>query len=374
MGSSLPATIAQSIRTDYIDNHVVKAGERLPSVRELKERYMTTNTTICGALGILENQGLVKRIHGKGNYVTEPVEERLPGRNKIIGTILPHPGGNSMIARLQGGIERCAREYGHQLMIAISNENYEEEYRDIIRLRESGCRGIVLNPMVRSRQQLRADFLQREFLDYPIVLTDMAFPEQKRSMVIADNFKACLDMTQLMIDRGHKRIAFMDWAAPEGELMSRSVRDRYRGYLKALKTHNLEPYPEDHWMITYPTFYSGADYLSDLRTYLKRWAEMEDRPTALIALEDNWALSTINVAKEFGISIPGDLDIAGFDDCPSVNLANPTFPTTHPSFEEMGEIAVHLLMQHINGEIEEPVHYMVPAPIHIRDEVKNTPA
>lgn len=370
MAGGLPANIAKQILLDYIDNGKVTQGERLPSVRELKQRYMTTNTTICSALTILENQGRVEKIHGKGNYVRD-LEPAGPGANAkpFIGAILPHPAGNSMIAPLSVGIERCAREYGQQLMMAISNEDYNEEHEDVRRLIEAGCRGIVMCPVVRMRHQLRSDYLAREFTDFPIVLMDMAFPEQKRSMVVVDNFRAAYDMTNHLIARGHRRIGFLDWRVSQGELMSRSVRDRYAGYIKALKAAGLQPVPEDLWQVTYPK--PDQDTRPELIAYLEKWKKARERATAIIALEDNWALTIIQFAEKLGIRIPKDLVVTGFDNCPNVGLSQPSFPTSNPAFEKMGETAVHILMQHINMEIDAPVHYMMPAPLKVRDGLGN---
>ena len=44
-------------------------GDRLPPERDMAEQYQTTVTTLRRALAILQQQGLLERIHGSGNYV-----------------------------------------------------------------------------------------------------------------------------------------------------------------------------------------------------------------------------------------------------------------------------------------------------------------
>lgn len=362
MAGSLPARIAKSIQEDYIDGRKVKPDERLPSVRELKDRYMTTNTTICSALTILENQGLVKKVHGKGNFVTEPPEEKQRGVSTTVGLVVPSPTSSpNMVSQLSIGVERAARDYGFQMMMAASNEDYEEERRDVERMRDAGCQGIVMCPMIRLRHQLRKDYLNEEFQDFPIVLMDMAFPEQRRSQVVPDNFRAGYSVTEWLLQQeGHQRIAFVDWKVPEGELMSRSVRDRYRGYLSAFKMARVEPLPEDHWQVCYPGY--GTDPLADTQKLLDQWVARKEgeRPTAIVALNDNWAVEMINYLMAQGVKVPEEVRIAGFDNCPTLSHYRPSFPTTDPVFETIGETAVQLLMQHINGELEAPVYYMRP--------------
>jgi len=55
----------------------IRPSERLPSVRELAGRFGVTVVTIMRAIEALESDGLVKRVHGRGNYATG-VDGRLP--------------------------------------------------------------------------------------------------------------------------------------------------------------------------------------------------------------------------------------------------------------------------------------------------------
>ncbi|WLQ65308.1 GntR family transcriptional regulator [Streptomyces glycanivorans] len=50
----------------------VKPGERLPSEAGLAARYRVSTVTLRRALAVLQGEGLVEKIHGKGNYVRHP--------------------------------------------------------------------------------------------------------------------------------------------------------------------------------------------------------------------------------------------------------------------------------------------------------------
>ena len=47
-----------------------QAGDALPSERQLVEDYGVSRITIVKALGMLDQEGLIERQHGKGNFVT----------------------------------------------------------------------------------------------------------------------------------------------------------------------------------------------------------------------------------------------------------------------------------------------------------------
>ncbi|MER6722960.1 GntR family transcriptional regulator [Streptomyces halstedii] len=50
----------------------IKPGERLPSEVGLAARYMVSTATLRRALAVLQGEGLVEKIHGKGNFVRRP--------------------------------------------------------------------------------------------------------------------------------------------------------------------------------------------------------------------------------------------------------------------------------------------------------------
>ncbi|MFC3572935.1 GntR family transcriptional regulator [Streptomyces yaanensis] len=60
--------IADDLRNQIATGRV-QAGERLPSEAHLASQYMVSTSTLRGALAVLQGEGLVEKIHGKGNFV-----------------------------------------------------------------------------------------------------------------------------------------------------------------------------------------------------------------------------------------------------------------------------------------------------------------
>ncbi|MGC5399325.1 GntR family transcriptional regulator [Streptomyces sp. DT20] len=63
--------IADDLRRQ-ITTGSIKPGERLPSEAGLAARYRVSTVTLRRALAVLQGEGLVEKIHGKGNYVRHP--------------------------------------------------------------------------------------------------------------------------------------------------------------------------------------------------------------------------------------------------------------------------------------------------------------
>lgn len=71
----LYSTIAALLRRQ-IDDGMLVPGEQLPSQQALAARYQVALVTIRQAVELLEGEGLVKRRHGSGTYVSDPLPDR----------------------------------------------------------------------------------------------------------------------------------------------------------------------------------------------------------------------------------------------------------------------------------------------------------
>ncbi|MGW5418958.1 GntR family transcriptional regulator [Streptomyces sp. NPDC003943] len=69
---SLRDTIAEDLRTQITTGHL-KPGERLPPEPQLAARYKVSTPTLRNALALLQAEGLIDKLHGKGNYVRRPL-------------------------------------------------------------------------------------------------------------------------------------------------------------------------------------------------------------------------------------------------------------------------------------------------------------
>src|SRR5918999_391137 len=91
---------------------------------------------------------------------------------------------------------------------------------------------------------------------------------------------------------------------------------------------------------------TGPDKLREAgRVAGGRLLDRADRPTAIIALSDVLALGVIEAAAERGISVPGELSVAGFDDVPEAAAATPPLTTLRQPHQLKGSEAVRMLIE-----------------------------
>jgi GntR family transcriptional regulator of arabinose operon len=370
MKNSVSTQVANSIIAEFIENDRIAPGEQLPTVRELELRYATSRATIAHALGSLEDQGRVYRRHGVGCFVSVR-DQKIESANStgLIGFVAASSAAELTMRTLRG-IERTSKLNGLSVVVANSwsedpfEKHYETEQQHVERLQQAGCIGVVLNPVMRSREQLKVDYLSTRFRDFPIVLVDMALPEQMRPYVAFDNYSLASEMTERLIQDGHREIAFMDYHMKQRNLQIVSVQERFQGFLDVLKYSGITFNPENRWVVHSEPV--AMSYDDDLWQMLLKWKDRHPRPTAVFALEDGFAMRLIQVAQDLGIDVPNDLLVLGFDNSSVGRSFRPSFPTTDPNFEWAGEIASRLVLR-LSRSVAISSSYMLPVPVLWRD-------
>ena len=94
--------------------------------------------------------------------------------------------------------------------------------------------------------------------------------------------------------------------------------------------------------------------------------DLDPRPTALVAFNDKTAIGALQAAAERGLSVPGDLSIAGFDDIDLSRATTPQLTTVRQPLQEMGRMAVSLLIRLLDRHELEALHVELATELIVR--------
>lgn len=142
-------------------------------------------------------------------------------------------------------------------------------------------------------------------------------------------------MIQHLVESGHRRIALI--TGPEENFDS---VERLRGATDALR----ELLPGVNPQILRGDFTEQSGFRAG-----RMLLASADRPDAIFAANDMMALGCIFALTEGGVSVPGDIAIAGFDDIPFARCVNPPLSTVRVRIAELGELALERLLRAINA-------------------------
>jgi LacI family transcriptional regulator len=237
--------------------------------------------------------------------------------------------------------------------LVLAGEKTSRDATSLLALpEESGIAGALLVLPPSSTRDLEALHARH----YPLVVVDprAELPEDVAS-VSAAHAAGARRVTQHLLGLGHRRIGFIggprDWLAS---------RDRVVGHTAALAETGLLPDPALTAEITEPTTAQG-------HTAALRLLAREPRPTALVAFNDKTAAGAVRAALERGLAVPGDLSVVGFDDSELGRSITPALTTVRQPLEEMGRMAVSLLLRLIAGHAVDTLHVELATPLVVRE-------
>jgi len=172
-----------------------------------------------------------------------------------------------------------------------------------------------------------------------------------RSAVIINDFEGARMMTEHLLELGHRDIAFV-----QGDPAHSPAKRREAGFRQAMADAGLQIEPR-RIAPGYFTYRSGLQAGQQL-------LESNDRPTAIFAANDDMAAAVSAIAHGLGLSIPGDLSIAGFDDTPVATTVWPELTTIRQPIADMASAAVEVMIDAVRrarlDEAAKPQHRFMP--------------
>lgn len=197
---------------------------------------------------------------------------------------------------------------------------------------------------------------------FPLVVVDPRAPlPEGIATVSANHVAASRRLTDHLVDLGHRRVASI-----VGPAHWRSSVERTAGIASALATVGVLPDPELVRACD-PTFEGGLAAAAELLDH-------PDRPTALLCFNDKVAVGALRAAADRGLRVPQDLSITGFDDLDVGHVTEPPLTTVRQPMEEMGRLAVSLLLRLIGGEPPEHKQVEVATRLVVRGSTGPAPA
>lgn len=197
---------------------------------------------------------------------------------------------------------------------------------------------------------------------FPFVVVDprTAVP-RNIAAVSAAHFSGARALTTHLVELGHRRIGVI--GGPDGWLASDA---RLAGHRAAMAEVGVLPVREivRDVAATAEAGYAAACELLDL----------PDRPTALVGFNDKVAVGALRAAYERGLRVPDDLSVSGFDDIDLSQATLPQLTTVRQPLEEMGRMAVTLLMRILDGHEAESLHVELATELVVRDSTGPAPA
>jgi LacI family transcriptional regulator len=284
----------------------------------------------------VETKQLVLNYAKKVKYKSNP--NALSLRNKrsySIGVIVADVA-NSFFSQTINGIESVAYEKGYHIIITQSHDSYEREMLNIEHLANRSVDGLLISMSAQTTDYSHIKELHDNGL--PIVFFDRILEDFETSKVTTNNFDAAYKATEMLILKGHRRIAHLA-NAPQ---LSITI-DRMNGYAAALK-HNKIAF--DKTLIKYCT--KGGRDSDEVDEALNYLLLNEQKPDAILIASDRIctaSMRTLSKTEDFK-----EVTIVGFSNSDVIDLLSPKISYVRQPAFEMGQVAAEMLISIIENK------------------------
>jgi LacI family transcriptional regulator len=332
-----------------IKNHILreirqgllKPGQRVASISEILRKHKVSKVTAVHALAALEADGIVRREHGRGTFVTDQSEAAILALDrKSVAVIVPDMQ-NPFNVEIVGAMENLLRKEGIVAELSCTDGRLDAEECAFERIRaENKASGIVLVSYA-----TEGDLPEKCLPQIPIVTVDYCNPalSDRSVFVSCDNFKGGYDAAAHLIELGHRRIGMVRW----GEVSS----TRIEGFHEAMAEHGLD-FADSHVFLAENHQSVGEGIFE----FVKR-----ERLTALFAINDMLAMQVMSQLHSNGMRIPRDISLVGYDNV----MASAYLEVPLTTIEQYDEIIGRRAASAIISAIRDNVRVFTPREILI---------
>ena len=260
-------------------------------------------------------------------------------RNFLIGLTYEKPSPSYVVDLQRGALQRLAGER-YRLVVLPFAEPRKDPSGLVALLRSAMIDGVLLAPPSCDIPEV-LDALDAAAIRYARI-TPGTDPERGASALL-DERAAGRAIAKHIVDLGHRRIGIV-----LGDPAHAASGARLKGYLDALDAARIEPADR---LIEEGDFSFASGELA-----ARRLLGRPDRPSAILAQNDDMAAAVLVVARDLGLDVPRDLSIAGFDDAEISRLCWPQLTTVEQPVTAIAADATDRLLRLLGDEaIEEPI-------------------
>ena len=316
------------------------ANQKRISLKDLAHELGVSIATVSRALRNSpeigqEMQMKVKELAKRLNYRPNPFAQSLRKEGpRIIGVVVPNLVTHFYAAVLDG-IEDEARRAGYSVISSNSHESCEDEMRAIDNFVNLHVEGIIAS--VSQNTTDYSHFEKVSKMGIPLVFFGRTCLPDLFSSVTANGDVAAQKATQHLIETGSRRIAFLG-----GPNHLDMVKRRKHGYLEALRDNRI---PIDRELVVCNRI--DFDLVVEAT---KQLLQIENRPDAILAVNDTVTFAAFTAIKEMGLRIPEDVALIGFTDDLHARYVTPQMSAIEDQSYKMGCVAYDLLQKSISGD------------------------
>lgn len=274
------------------------------------------------------------------------------GKNRMLGFWVMQSNREPVVRVLAGAMKEADENDYFIKMLGFDNGTLDS--RTLERCVEWRLSGIIA--FHAPAEVMRHLLPQINQTKIPFVMVDSQHPPTGCLNIEADHQGGMKAIVDHLAAQGHRRIAFLGGQRGEEDSISGAREAAYREAMS-------------HWGLAAECHVEYGDWRDETRNWengataaaARRLIKLSPRPTAIACASDHMAMIVMRLASDWGVRVPQELSVTGFDDVTAATLYTPPLTTIAQPFEEIGRSAVRYLISPHNPQPLQilPAHLIV---------------
>ncbi len=289
-------------------------------------------------------RNIVHKSIDKLGYRVYPAARNLKkGKSQSIGVIVPELS-NYFFMQLFEYFEHVLRENDYSMILCTSNESVEEEKEMLNYLQSQFVEGIIAIPVSLERKHF-----EEMTKGIPFVFVDRSFSGIEADSVLVNNTGGAFNAISALINDGFKNIAFIG-----GDVKAMTTNERYTGYVQAMEDASL-CINEDNVLMTGTSMEAGYEAMDRILKRPSLSARLDGfsvykLPDAFFCVNLMVLHGATKRVMEESQQVQRSIVGAAFDEIFYANLFSWCKYFVSQPIKDMGEAAVHLILERIRTE------------------------
>jgi LacI family fructose operon transcriptional repressor len=234
---------------------------------------------------------------------------------------------NPFFTAVSRAVEDAAYRAGMRVILCNVDEDDKKEEMYLRLMQEERVSGVIFSPTNATARRFRPDRFE-----FPVVMIDRSGPPGLTDAVVLDNPLAARQLVEHLIGRGYRKIGGLFGNS------STTGAERAAGYEAALLEKGL---PVSARFV--------APSIEAAEEAVKAWLAEPARPDALIASNGLLLQGAVRALMDAGLSIPGDVALAGFDNDTWTGLVGKGLTVIEQPVYDIGALAMEMLLSRLEN-------------------------
>ena len=297
------------------------------------------------AYGVSEGlRAKVQASIGKLNYRPHAAARGMRGQTYTLGFLIPDLH-NPFFADILAGVNTALERTQYQTLLGVSDSTMQIETALVDAMIDRQMDGLmVIGPRMSAEERTRmAERIPTVLIAYH------PQPNDPFDTVNNDDQLGARLVVQHLVAGGYKHITFISQFLEDHPGDAMVTTQREIGFRRAMQEAGLGK----HLQVVL-----APQTSREVQSVARHLLQSRNRPEAIFCWTDFIGLEVLSVARELGLSVPGDLAVVGYDNTAWCDLAQNALTSIDQSGQVLGLQAARLLIERIKGR-DHAEHFVV---------------